>query len=59
MLQRRLILACVFVLAVALPIHAQQLRHAKAPEDVGLSSERLKRISILCRQRSIQVNSRG
>ena len=45
MLQRRLILACVFILAVALPLHAQPLRRAKAPEDVGLSSERLKRLS--------------
>src|SRR5215831_11137701 len=45
MLQRRLMLACVFVLAVALPMHAQQLRQAKAPEDVGLSSERLRRLS--------------
>ena len=45
MLQRCLMLACVFVLTVTLPLHAQQLRQAKAPEDVGLSSERLKRLS--------------
>src|SRR5215471_16737256 len=44
MLQKRLLLACVLILTVALPLHAQQLRHAKAPEDVGLSSERLKRL---------------
>ena len=45
MLQRRRFVAGIFALAVALPVPGQTLRRANAPQDVGFSSERLKRVS--------------
>jgi len=45
MLRNRVLLAFAFVLSLALQAHAQGLPRASAPENVGLSSERLGRLS--------------